>query len=65
MNTEADQVIDAAARFVAFGRRTACPRRRSTGSTRRCEAVYKGRFPEDAALDGLKKILADKGVPAA
>ena len=29
------------------------------------ETVYKGRFPEDAALEGLKKILADKGAPAA
>jgi len=24
------------------------------------ETVYKGRFPEDAGLDGLKKILAAK-----
>jgi hypothetical protein len=29
------------------------------------ETVYKGRFPEDATLDGLKKILVAKGVPAA
>jgi hypothetical protein len=29
------------------------------------ETVYKDRFPEDAALDGLKKLLASKGAPAA
>jgi hypothetical protein len=29
------------------------------------ETVYKGRFPEDESLDGLKKMLADKGVPTA
>ncbi len=28
------------------------------------ETVYKGRFPEDATLEGLTKILAAKGVPA-
>jgi hypothetical protein len=28
------------------------------------ETVYKGRFPEDAALDGLKKILAAKAPSA-
>ena len=29
------------------------------------ETVYKNRFPEDTALDGLKKILAEKATPAA
>jgi len=30
----------------------------------RWRPVYKGRYPEDASLDGLKKILAGEGVPA-
>jgi tetratricopeptide (TPR) repeat protein len=65
INTEADQVIDAAARFVAFGRANGLPAPTVDRVSQTLEAVYKTRFPEDAALDGLKKILADKGVPAA
>jgi hypothetical protein len=29
------------------------------------ETVYKSRFPEDVTLEGLKKILAGKGLAAA
>jgi hypothetical protein len=29
------------------------------------ETVYKGRFPEDATLEGLKKKLAEKAAPPA
>ena len=65
LNVEADALIDAAAGFVAFGRSKGLPPATVDRVNQLLETVYKGRFPEDAALDGLKKILADKGAPAA
>jgi len=63
LNAEADGLIDAAASFVAFGRAKNLPAPTVDRVNQLLETVYKGRFPEDATLDGLKKILADKGVP--
>jgi len=65
LNVEADALIDAAAGFVAFARSKGLPPATVDRVNQLLETVYKGRFPEDAALDGLKKILADKGAPAA
>ena len=65
LNTEADALIDAAAGFVAFGRSKGMPPAAVDRVNQLLETVYKGRFPEDATLDGLKKILASKGTPAA
>ena len=65
LNLEADALIDAAAGFVAYARTKGLPPATIDRVNQLLETVYKGRFPEDAALDGLKKILADKGAPAA
>ncbi len=65
LNAEADALIDAAAAFVAFGRTKSLSPAIVDRVNQMLETVYKGRFPEDATLDGLKKILAGKGVPAA
>ena len=65
LNSEADALIDAAAGFVAFGRSKAMPPATVDRVNQLLETVYKGRFPEDTALDGLKKILAAKGTPPA
>lgn len=65
LNAEADKLIDAAAAFVAYGRTKGLPAATVDRVNQLLETVYKGRFPEDAGLDGLKKILADKGAPAA
>jgi hypothetical protein len=65
LNAEADALIDAAAAFVAFGRTKNLPAATVDRVNQMLETVYKGRFPEDATLDGLKKILAAKGLPAA
>jgi hypothetical protein len=65
INAEADALIDAAAAFVAFGRTKNLPATAVDRYNQLLESVYKSRFPEDTALDGLKKILADKGLPAA
>jgi len=65
LNNEADALIDAAAGFVAFGRSKGLPAATVDRVNQLLETVYKGRFPEDAALDGLKKILAAKATPAA
>jgi tetratricopeptide (TPR) repeat protein len=62
---EADALIDAAAGFVAFGRSKGMPPATVDRVNQLLETVYKGRFPEDAALDGLKKILAAKATPSA
>jgi tetratricopeptide (TPR) repeat protein len=65
LNAEADALIDAAAGFVAYGRTKGLPPATVDRVNQLLETVYKGRFPEDAALEGLKKILAAKGAPAA
>jgi tetratricopeptide (TPR) repeat protein len=65
LNLEADALIDAAAGFVVFGRTKGLPPATVDRVNQLLETVYKGRFPEDATLDGLKKILADKGLPSA
>jgi hypothetical protein len=65
LNVEADGLIDAAAGFVAFGRTKNLPAATVDRVNQLLETVYKGRFPEDATLDGLKKVLAAKGLPAA
>ena len=65
LNVEADALVDAAAAFVAFGRAKSLPAATVDRVNQMLETVYKGRFPEDTALDGLKKILAAKGAPGA
>jgi hypothetical protein len=65
LNDEADALIDAAAGFVAYGRSKGLPPATVDRVNQLLETVYKGRFPEDATLDGLKKILAAKGTPPA
>jgi len=60
LNVEADALIDSAAAFVAYGRSKGLPPATVDRVNQTLETVYKGRFPEDAALDGLKKILAGK-----
>ncbi len=65
LNTGADALIDAAASFVAFGKSKNLPAATVDRVNQMLETVYKGRFPEDASLDGLKKILAGKGAPQA
>jgi hypothetical protein len=65
LNNEADALIDAAAGFVAFGRSKGLPPATVDRVNQLLETVYKGRFPDDAALEGLKKILAAKGTPSA
>jgi len=60
LNSEVDALIDAAAGFVAFGRSKGMPPATVDRVNQLLETVYKGRFPEDAGLDGLKKILAAK-----
>jgi len=65
LDTEADALIEAAAGFVAYGRTKGLPATTVDRVNQLLETVYKGRFPEDAELAGLKKILADKGAPPA
>jgi tetratricopeptide (TPR) repeat protein len=60
LNAEADGLIDVAARFVAFGRAKSLPTATVDKVNEILETVYKTRFPEDATLDGLKKILDEK-----
>jgi tetratricopeptide (TPR) repeat protein len=64
LNGAADAFIETAAVFVAFGREKKLPAATVDRVNQTLETVYKGRHPEDADLAGLKKILADKGVPA-
>jgi tetratricopeptide (TPR) repeat protein len=64
LNAAADRYIDTATTFVAFGKAKNLPPATVDRVNQVLETVYKARFPEDAALDGLKKVLADKGVPA-
>ena len=65
LNVEADALIDAAAGFVAYGRSKGLPPATVDRVNTLLETVYKSRFPEDASLEGLKKVLTDKGAPAA
>jgi tetratricopeptide (TPR) repeat protein len=65
LNQEADALIDAAAGFVAYGRSKGLPQPTVDRVNQVLETVYKGRYPEDASLEGLKKILTAKGAPAA
>jgi hypothetical protein len=65
LNLEADAIIEVAASFVAYGRTKGLPPATVDRVNQLLETVYKGRFPEDAALEGLKKILAGKGAPPA
>jgi len=65
LNAAADGLIDAAAGFVAFGRTKNLPAATVDRVNQLLETVYKGRFPEDTALEGLKKILSGKGLAAA
>jgi len=65
LNAEADGLIDAAAGFVAFGRTKNLPAATVDRVNQLLETVYKGRFPEDTTLEGLKKILAGKGLASA
>lgn len=63
LNAEADALIDAAAGFVAFGKAKNLPAATVDRVNQMLQTVYKGRFPEDAALEGLTKILTAKGAP--
>jgi tetratricopeptide (TPR) repeat protein len=65
LNLEADALIEAAAGFVAYGRTKGLPPAIVDRVSQLLETVYKGRFPEDATLEGLQKILAGKGAPPA
>jgi hypothetical protein len=60
VNEEADRVIDVAARFIAFGKANGLPAATLDRVNQTLEAAYKARFPEDAALAGLQKILQEK-----
>ena len=64
LNVEADALIDSAAAFVAYGRAKGLSPAIVDRVNDVLETVYKNRFPEDAALDGLKKVLADKAPSA-
>jgi hypothetical protein len=64
LNAEADNLIDAAASFVAFANAKGLAPAMKDRVNQALETVYKSRFPEDATLDGLKKILTAKGMPA-
>jgi len=63
LNAEADALIDAGASFVAFGKAKNLPAATVDRVNQMLQTVYKGRFPEDAALEGLTKILTAKGAP--
>jgi tetratricopeptide (TPR) repeat protein len=63
LNAEADRFIDTATTFVAFGKAKNLPAATVDRVNQMLQTVYKGRFPEDAALEGLAKILAAKGAP--
>jgi hypothetical protein len=63
LNGKADALIETAATFVAFGKAKNLPAATVDRVNTLLQTVYKGRFPEDATLDGLTKILAGKGVP--
>jgi tetratricopeptide (TPR) repeat protein len=64
LDAEADRFIDTAATFVAFGKAKSLPAATVDRVSQMLQTVYKGRFPEDATLEGLTKMLAAKGAPA-
>jgi hypothetical protein len=64
LNAEADRLIDTAATFVAFGKAKNLPAATVDRVNQMLQTVYKSRFPEDATLEGLTKILTAKGAPA-
>jgi tetratricopeptide (TPR) repeat protein len=64
LNTEADRLIDTATTFVAFGKTKNLPAATIDKVNQLLQAVYKVRFPEDASMEGLNKMLAAKGAPA-
>jgi hypothetical protein len=64
LNAEADRLIDTATTFIAFGKAKSLPAATVDRVNQMLQTVYKGRFPEDATLDGLNKMLAAKGSPA-
>jgi len=64
LNAEADHLIDTATTFVAFGKAKNLPAPTIERVNQMLQTVYKARFPEDATLDGLNKMLAAKGAPA-
>jgi hypothetical protein len=61
LNAEADRLIDTATTFIAFGKAKNLPAATVDRVNQMLQTVYKGRFPEDATLDGLNKMLAAKG----
>jgi hypothetical protein len=69
VNAEADGFIDVAARFVALAKVKNLPAATRDKVNQTLETVYKTRFPEDAGMAGLQKILQEKeaalGAPAA
>jgi len=60
INVEADGLIDTAARFVALAKVKGLPAATRDRVNQTLESVYKTRFPEDAGLAGLQKILQEK-----
>jgi hypothetical protein len=60
LNSEADGVIDVAARFVALAKVKGLPAPVRDKVNQTLETIYKTRFPEDATLAGLQKILQEK-----
>jgi len=60
INTEADGLIEVAARFVALAKVKGLPAPTRDRVNQTLESVYKTRFPEDASLAGLQKILQEK-----
>lgn len=65
LNAEADDVIDVAARFVTFGKANGLPAATVEKINQTLESVYKTRFPEDASLEGLQKIMQEKAAAMA
>jgi tetratricopeptide (TPR) repeat protein len=63
LNAEADRLIETATSFVAFGKAKNLPAATIERVDEVLQTVYKARYPEDTSLDGLKKMLAAKGVP--
>jgi hypothetical protein len=60
INTEADGLIEVAARFVALAKVKGLPAATRDRVNETLESVYKTRFPEDTSLAGLQKILQEK-----
>ncbi|HVO10781.1 MAG TPA: hypothetical protein VMX54_08550 [Vicinamibacteria bacterium] len=60
VNADADAYIDAAARFVALAKVKGLPPAITEKVQQSLEGVYKSRFPDDAPLAGLQKILQEK-----